>query len=219
MVIGALIVRRRGVYFAMVTIAFGQVFYFLAFRWNTVTGGDDGLTGWHRMPIDFGFATLDIFGSDKAFYYFVLAVFAVCVGAMAMLLALALRPHADRHSRERAARALPRRPDRVPYLAVVRDLVPVRQRRRRALCAAQQLHRSARAALRSVRQSRDHGGARRHALVLGAADRRGDLRRAAGLRLEPHRELDVGDRARLRAGRALLSARGARRCCAARPAA
>ncbi|MGH7212368.1 MAG: branched-chain amino acid ABC transporter permease, partial [Acetobacteraceae bacterium] len=43
---GLLIVRRRGVYFAMVTIAFGQVFYFIAFRWNAVTGGDDGLTGW-----------------------------------------------------------------------------------------------------------------------------------------------------------------------------
>ena len=41
-----LIIRLRGVYFAMVTIAFGQVFYFIAFRWNTVTGGDDGLTGW-----------------------------------------------------------------------------------------------------------------------------------------------------------------------------
>ncbi|HEY4037426.1 MAG TPA: branched-chain amino acid ABC transporter permease, partial [Burkholderiaceae bacterium] len=49
--IGALIVRLRGVYFAMVTIAFGQVFYFIAFRWNTVTGGDDGLTGWQRQPI------------------------------------------------------------------------------------------------------------------------------------------------------------------------
>jgi len=87
MVIGALIVKRRGVYFAMVTIAFGQVFYFLAFRWNAVTGGDDGLTGWHRLPIDFGFMRLDIFGSDKAFYYFALAVFAICVAAMAMLLA------------------------------------------------------------------------------------------------------------------------------------
>jgi branched-chain amino acid transport system permease protein len=76
MAIGALIVRRRGVYFAMVTIAFGQVFYFL----------DDGLTGWHRLPINFGFATLDIFGNDKAFYYFALAVFAVCVAAMAMLI-------------------------------------------------------------------------------------------------------------------------------------
>ena len=33
----------------MVTIAFGQVFYFIAFRWNSVTGGDDGLTGWKRQ--------------------------------------------------------------------------------------------------------------------------------------------------------------------------
>ena len=81
MVIGALIVRLRGVYFAMVTIAFGQVFYFIAFRWNTVTGGDDGLSGWQRMPLDLGFTTIDIFGSDKAFYYFVLVVFAVVRGA------------------------------------------------------------------------------------------------------------------------------------------
>jgi branched-chain amino acid transport system permease protein len=85
-IIGALIVKRRGVYFAMVTIAFGQVFYFIAYRWNTVTGGDDGLTGWHRMPIDLGLANLDIFGDDKAFYYFALAIFAVCVAIMASLL-------------------------------------------------------------------------------------------------------------------------------------
>jgi branched-chain amino acid transport system permease protein len=85
-IIGALIVRRRGVYFAMVTIAFGQVFYFIAYRWNNVTGGDDGLTDWHRMPIDLGLANLDIYGDDKAFYYFALAIFAVCVGIMARLL-------------------------------------------------------------------------------------------------------------------------------------
>lgn len=87
MIIGALIVRRRGVYFAMVTIAFGQVFYFLAFRWNSVTGGDDGLTGWRRLPIDLGFARLDIADNDTAFYYFALTVFAACVGVMAALLA------------------------------------------------------------------------------------------------------------------------------------
>ena len=86
MIIGALIIKLRGVYFAMVTIAFGQVFYFIAFRWNAVTGGDDGLTGWHRLPIDFGLAQLDIYHNDKAFYYFALAIFAVCVGAMAVLL-------------------------------------------------------------------------------------------------------------------------------------
>ena len=84
--IGALIVRRRGVYFAMVTIAFGQVFYFIAFRWNAVTGGDDGLTGWRRLPLQLGSLRLDIQNSDTAFYYLALACFAASVGAMALLL-------------------------------------------------------------------------------------------------------------------------------------
>jgi branched-chain amino acid transport system permease protein len=85
-ILGALIVRLRGIYFAMVTIAFGQVFYFIAYRWNGVTGGDDGLAGWHRMPIDLGFLHLDILNSDKAFYYGVLFCFAVSVAIMAALL-------------------------------------------------------------------------------------------------------------------------------------
>ncbi len=84
--IGALIVKLRGVYFAMVTIAFGQVFYFIAFRWNEVTGGDDGLTGWQRKAIDLGFTQFDIAGNDKAFYYLVLVVFALAVAGMAFLL-------------------------------------------------------------------------------------------------------------------------------------
>ena len=84
--IGMLIVRLRGIYFAMVTIAFGQVFYFIAFRWNSVTGGDDGLSGWRRLPINLGFAKVDILSNDRAFYYFVLIFFAVAVAIMAALL-------------------------------------------------------------------------------------------------------------------------------------
>ena len=84
--IGALIVRLRGVYFAMVTIAFGQVFYFIAFRWNSITGGDDGLSGWRRVPIELGFANINILGDDKAFYYLVLICFAIAVAVMAALL-------------------------------------------------------------------------------------------------------------------------------------
>jgi len=84
--IGPLIVRLRGVYFAMVTIAFGQVFYFIAFRWNSVTGGDDGLTGWTRQPLHFGFATVDILHKPNAFYYLVLALFALAAAVMAYLL-------------------------------------------------------------------------------------------------------------------------------------
>lgn len=84
--IGALIVKLRGVYFAMVTIAFGQVFYFIAFRWNAVTGGDDGLSGWRRVPLDLGFTQIDILGNDKAFYYLVLFCFALSAAAMAFIL-------------------------------------------------------------------------------------------------------------------------------------
>ncbi len=84
--LGALIARRRGVYFAMVTIAFGQVFYFIAFRWNALTGGDDGLRGFSRQPIDFGFFKLDILNDLTAFYYFVLVCFAGALAIMAFLL-------------------------------------------------------------------------------------------------------------------------------------
>ena len=84
--IGALIVKLRGVYFAMVTIAFGQVFFFIAFRWNAVTGGDDGLSGWTRLPLSLGIATIDILGNDRAFYYLVLFCFTAAVAVMGLLL-------------------------------------------------------------------------------------------------------------------------------------
>jgi branched-chain amino acid transport system permease protein len=85
-IIGGLIIRLRGIYFAMVTIAFGQVFYFIAYRWNKVTGGDDGLSGWSSQPINFGVGTLDIAASDKAMYYLSFAVFTIAVAVMAFLL-------------------------------------------------------------------------------------------------------------------------------------
>jgi len=85
-VLGALIVRRRGVYFAMVTIAFGQVFYYIAFQWSSLTGGDDGLRGFSRQPLDFGLFKIDILSSSDAFYYFVLACFAIAVALMGFIL-------------------------------------------------------------------------------------------------------------------------------------
>jgi branched-chain amino acid transport system permease protein len=84
-ILGLLIVRLRGIYFAMVTIAFGQVFYFIAYRWNTVTGGDDGLSGWQRAPIDLGIIQIDL-NQPMVFYYFVLFWFALAAGIMALLL-------------------------------------------------------------------------------------------------------------------------------------
>jgi len=84
--LGALIVRRRGVYFAMVTIAFGQVFYYIAFRWSSVTGGDDGLRGFSRQPIDLGLFSFDILSNATYFYYFVLVCFALITAVMAFIL-------------------------------------------------------------------------------------------------------------------------------------
>jgi branched-chain amino acid transport system permease protein len=82
---GALIVRRRGVYFAMCTIAFGQLWYYLAYSWNSFTGGFDGLRDFARAPIGLGPLTLDI-TDGTTFYYFLLAIFAIAVALMGLML-------------------------------------------------------------------------------------------------------------------------------------
>jgi branched-chain amino acid transport system permease protein len=71
LLLGPLAVRRRGIYFSMITIAIGQMFYFIAVRWNSLTGGEDGLTGYARQPV-FGIPL----GSIQ-FYYLVLIFFAL----------------------------------------------------------------------------------------------------------------------------------------------
>ncbi len=50
---GALILRRKGVYFSLLTLALAAMFYAVAFRWTAVTGGEDGLGG-IRRPHSFG---------------------------------------------------------------------------------------------------------------------------------------------------------------------
>jgi len=84
--LGSVIVRKRGVYFAMVTIAIGQVFYYIAFQWSSVTGGDDGLRGFSRQPLEFGAFSIDILSNANAFYYFVLVCFALVVAIMGFIL-------------------------------------------------------------------------------------------------------------------------------------
>jgi branched-chain amino acid transport system permease protein len=83
---GLLIVRRRGVYFAMCTIAFGQLWYYLAYSWNSFTGGFDGLRDFQRAPLGFGPLTLDITEGGATFYYFLLVIFAVAAALMGLLL-------------------------------------------------------------------------------------------------------------------------------------
>lgn len=83
-ILGPAVMRRRGIYFAMITIAIGQLFYFIAVRWNSVTGGEDGLAGFQRQPIHFGSHTLALGGTT--FYYVVLLLFVLGVLIMRGLL-------------------------------------------------------------------------------------------------------------------------------------
>jgi branched-chain amino acid transport system permease protein len=82
-----LIVRRRGVYFAMVTVAFGQIAFYIAYSWDSLTGGYDGLRGFSRAPINLGFTQLDIADNGTMFYYFLLFVFGIATLLQALLLA------------------------------------------------------------------------------------------------------------------------------------
>jgi branched-chain amino acid transport system permease protein len=83
---GLLLVRRRGVYFAMVTIAFGQVCFYIAYKWDDFTGGYDGLRGFVRAPLDFGLFKIDITSNGTLFYYFVVIIFGLAVGLQALIL-------------------------------------------------------------------------------------------------------------------------------------
>ena len=69
--------HRRGIYFALMTIAFGQMFFFIAYQWTTVTGGEDGMPGIPRP------ALLGIdFSEPLAYYAFVGALFLLALGVM-----------------------------------------------------------------------------------------------------------------------------------------
>jgi branched-chain amino acid transport system permease protein len=66
--------HRRGIYYALMTIAFGQVFWFIAIKAHKITGGEDGLLKIERLPASFGIAAFEL-KSHVALYYFVLVVF------------------------------------------------------------------------------------------------------------------------------------------------
>jgi branched-chain amino acid transport system permease protein len=70
-IIGVMSIRLSGVFFAMITLAFAQMFYQLALTWDVVTGGSDGLSI-PSMEL-FGLGLVDL-GDTVIFYYFSLLV-------------------------------------------------------------------------------------------------------------------------------------------------
>ena len=99
-VIGGLAIRRRGIYFAMITLALGQLVYFVCLQ-APFTGGENGLQGVPRGTL-FGLLPLK---SDRVMYYLVLAVF-VAVFVFIRRVVHSPYGHVLRAIRENEARAI-----------------------------------------------------------------------------------------------------------------
>ncbi len=76
LVLGPFLLRRRGIYFGLLSIAFGQVFYFIAYRFTDVTGGEDGMNITRPYV---GLPSAHFTLQETPFYYLALAVFVVAV--------------------------------------------------------------------------------------------------------------------------------------------
>lgn len=76
-VTGGLLLRHKGAYFALLTLAFNSLFYAVATKWHTVTGGDDGLSV-TRPDLALGFTTVSMAGLTS-FYYFTLVIIGAAI--------------------------------------------------------------------------------------------------------------------------------------------
>ena len=82
LVLGFLCIRHTRIYFAMLTLCFGMMIYSIAWKWYTVTGGDDGLVGIPRAPLEIpGIFRIDM-SSLESYYYFVLIVCLLAIGLL-----------------------------------------------------------------------------------------------------------------------------------------
>jgi branched-chain amino acid transport system permease protein len=68
--VGYLCVQRSGLYFIMLTFALNQLFYFIAYQWTSVTGGEDGMPGIPRPALP----GID-FANPLVYYTFVSVLF------------------------------------------------------------------------------------------------------------------------------------------------
>jgi branched-chain amino acid transport system permease protein len=80
-IVGAFLSHRRGIYYALLTIGFGQVFWFTAMKLHWLTGGEDGLLNIPRPDLVIGLWRVDL-NDNAAFYWFVAGITAVAVVLM-----------------------------------------------------------------------------------------------------------------------------------------
>src|SRR5574341_1293341 len=81
-VLGILSVRHTRIYFSMLTLAFGMMIYSIAWKWRDFTGGDDGLVGIPRAPLEIpGLVSLGV-ASMERYYYVVLVASLLAIVAL-----------------------------------------------------------------------------------------------------------------------------------------
>ena len=68
MAVGALAIRSRGIYFAMVTLALAQCVYYILYQWSDLTGGEDGLRGVSVQTVNLGGVELDMLNPLTKYY-------------------------------------------------------------------------------------------------------------------------------------------------------
>jgi branched-chain amino acid transport system permease protein len=103
-VIGALSLRTRGIYFIMVTLAFGEMLFYF-FHDTKIGGGSDGLYIYFKPEIVLGSLTLLDLESNRIFYYVALA----CLVGSALLIRMLVQSpfgHALAAARDNERRAL-----------------------------------------------------------------------------------------------------------------
>ena len=76
-VFGYLATLRKGSYSVLLTLAFNELIFFIAYQWRTVTGGDDGLRGIQRPPLEIPGLFKVSLAPELSFYLLVLFFFLV----------------------------------------------------------------------------------------------------------------------------------------------
>ena len=109
LIIGIFLLRLSKIYYSLATVAFGQMLWAIAWKWRSLTGGDDGLAGWSGkqvlIPLVGSFSLSNLY-----FLYFLVALVAVLTIALCWL--FTKTPLGNTLS------ALKSNPDRIQFLGI-----------------------------------------------------------------------------------------------------
>ena len=195
-IFGFFAVQLSGVYFAMLTLAFAQIVWSIAFQWVAVTGGDNGILGlwpekWAAGP--------------ASFYWLSIGVAALAVAALRIIVfspfGYALRATRDSLLRSEAIGIDAKRIQWTAF--VIAGTVAGVARRAVRVSQGQRVSRQPRHL--AVGRCAGHGAARRRRDGVGCGDRRHRLQDALDLAGQPDRPVKTGAGRRHRADRGRVS--------------